>query len=283
MNSFFEDLGVGVGLRPAHHSQFLNKKPTPVSWVEVVSENFMAWQGQELGRPFQTLKKIRQEIPLALHGVSLNIGSTDPLDFEYLKRLKALVDEIQPFIVSDHLSWTGVQGENLHDLLPLPYTEEALWLLTEKIEMVQNFLGRRILIENPSSYLEYKSSQMPEWEFISNLLKKSDCGLLLDINNVYVSSVNHGFDPKLYLQSIPSERIGQIHLAGHSNMNGHLIDTHDEQICPTVWDLYRWSVQQFGAISAMVERDGNIPEWEELEKEVLQIGEIRNEEFNKSF
>lgn len=284
MSSLFKDLGTGVGLRPAHYSDFLNKTPNSISWVEVISENFMAWQtdNERLGQAFQTLQKIRRNLPVALHGVSLNLGSSDKLDFEYLKRLKDLVDKIDPAVVSDHLSWTGVNGKNLHDLLPVPYTEEALNLMAEKIEIVQNFLGRRILIENPSSYLEFNRSEIPEWEFLPALLKKADCGLLLDINNVYVSSVNHGFDPQVYLKNVPKERIGQMHLAGHSTLEGYLIDTHDAPICEEVWNLYRDSVSHLGLFSTMVERDGNIPKWEELEKEVLTIKGIRDEEQKKS-
>jgi hypothetical protein len=283
MTPFFKDHGVGVGLRPTHFSNFLNAPPKSVSWVEVITENYMPWQDGKLGRSFQRLQKIRRNLPVALHGVSLNLGSTDKLDYDYLKKVKILIDHIDPLIVSDHLAWTGVQGENLHDLLPVPYTEEVLRLCVEKIDAVQNMFGRRILIENPSSYLEFRQSDMSEWEFISELLQKSDCGLLLDINNVYVSSVNHGFDPIHYLKNIPAQRIGQIHLAGHCNMDGHLIDTHDEPICEEVWELYRWSVAHFGTFSTMVERDGNIPEWSELEKEIFMIGEIRDEENTKSY
>jgi len=282
MNSRYKDYGVGVGLRPAHHKKFLNDLPKSVSWVEVISENFMPWYDGVLGRSFQSLQKIRKDLPVALHGVSLNLGSSDDLDFDYLKRLKILVDQIDPMIVSDHLAWTGVRGENLHDLLPVPYTKDVLKLSADKIDKVQNLLGRKILIENPSTYLEFQNSEMTEWDFISELLRTTDCGLLLDINNVYVSSVNHNFDPKIYLTNIPKDSIGQIHLAGHSTMNGYLIDTHDEQVCKEVWDLFRWSVSNLGLYSTMIERDGNIPEWSELEKEVLLIGEIRNEEIRKS-
>lgn len=277
MNPLFKDLGVGVGLRPAHRSQFLEQKPASVSWVEVISENYMPWSGQDFGKSFQALQRIRENLPVALHGVSLNIGSADKLDLDYLKRLRKLIDAIDPFLVSDHLAWTGVGGENLHDLLPVPYTEEALELISGKILQVQEFLGRRILIENPSSYLEFRGSEMSEPEFVGRLIEESDCGLLLDVNNVYVSSVNHGFDPIAYLEQIPPERIGQIHLAGHSRVNGYLIDTHDAPVCDEVWSLFRWCVEKFGGRSTMIERDGNIPEWPELESEILQIGEIRDE------
>jgi uncharacterized protein (UPF0276 family) len=272
-----QDLGVGVGLRPAHYNEFLNKKPTSVSWVEVISENYMPWTTLGFGQALQTLKQVRTNYPVFLHGVSLNIGSADSVNKDYLDKLKKLIHEIEPAHVSDHLSWTGVNSENLHDLLPLPYTQETLTHTSEKIDFVQNFLGRQIMLENPSSYFEFQQSEMTEWDFISQLCTTSDCGLLLDINNVYVSSVNHGFDPLIYLNSIPKNSIKQIHLAGHTKKNGYLIDTHDAPICSEVWHLYRKSLQLYGNISTMVERDGNIPEWAELEKEVLTIKGIRDE------
>lgn len=275
MNPLFKDSGVGVGLRPAHRSRFLEQKPESVSWVEVISENYMPGADRVLGRAFQTLRKIRENLPVALHGVSLNLGSADDLDTDYLDRLKKLVDAIEPFVVSDHLAWTGVGGENLHDLMPVPYNDEALEHIARKIEKVQDFLGRRILIENPSSYLEFRDSPMSEPEFIARLLEKADCGLLLDVNNVYVSSVNHGFDPLKYLNEVPFHRVGQIHLAGHSRLDGYLIDTHDAPVCDEVWKLFQWCVSRAGKISTMIERDDNIPEWPELEKELLRIGEIR--------
>lgn len=277
MNPSKQDLGVGVGLRPAHHFHFLKEKPKSVRWIEVISENYMPWKGEDFGASIETLSKVREDYPVSLHGVSMNLGSADPLDREYMERLKKLTKRINPFVVSDHLSWTGVKGQNLHDLLPIPYNEEALNVITKKIEQAQEILGLQLLIENPSSYLEFKSSEMSEPDFILALLKKSDCGLLLDINNVYVSAVNHGFDPIYYLKQIPKDRIGQIHLAGHSKMDGYLIDTHDTPICEEVWSLYRWSVSHFGTRSVMIERDGNIPEWNELEKELLRIGEINDQ------
>ena len=281
MNPLIQDLGVGVGLRSPHHFHFLNHKPKSANWVEVTSENYMPWKNKDFANSIETLSKIREDYPIALHGVSMNLGSADSLDLDYMARLKKLVDRINPFIVSDHLSWTGINGQNLHDLLPLPYTEEALNVISKKIQKAQELLRKRLLIENPSSYMEFKTSEMSEPEFILALLKKSDCGLLLDINNVYVSSVNHGFDPISYLKQLPKEKIGQIHLAGHSKMNGYLIDTHDASICEEVWRLYSWSIKHFGTRSVMVERDGNIPEWAELENELLKIGEI-NEEYKKS-
>lgn len=277
MKPLFEDKGVGVGLRPAHYPIFLESSPQSVKWVEVISENFMPWRNGNVGKSLQTLEKIRQDYPVHLHGVSLNVASVDKLDFDYLKRLKILIDTINPTIVSDHLAWTGVKGENLHDLLPFPYTPEALTLISEKLDAVQNFLGRRILLENPSTYLEFQTSEITEWDFISTLLNTSDAGLLLDINNVYVSSVNHGFDPLQYLKSLPVHRIGQIHLAGHTVRDNFLIDTHDVPVCREVWDLYRNFTKETGLYSTMIERDGNIPEWKILEEEIKIIGDIRHE------
>jgi uncharacterized protein (UPF0276 family) len=274
MNPLIPDLGVGVGLRPAHHFEFLNEKPKSVKWIEVISENYMPWKGKDFGKTIETLTQVRKDYPVALHGVSMNLGSVDLLNLDYMSRLKKLVDSINPFVVSDHLSWTGVNGKNNHDLLPVPYTEEALLILSKKILQAQDFLGRQILIENPSSYLEFTSSEMSEPEFLAELLKQADCGLLLDINNVYVSSVNHGFDPISYLKQIPKERIGQIHLAGHSEIDGYLIDTHDAPICEDVWKLYEWATDNFGTQCVMIERDGHIPEWIELEKELLRLGKI---------
>ena len=282
MSPFHKDLGVGVGLRPAHFSRFIEQKPSTVSWVEVISENYMSWKNQPPGAALQRLRKVRSELPVVLHGVSLSIGSVDEVNLDYLKRLKELMDHIQPAWISDHLCWTGVKGQNLHDLLPLPYTQETLLLVSQKIDQVQNYLGRKILIENPSSYLAFQQSEMSEDSFLNELVKKADCGLLLDVNNVYVSAVNHGFDAQKYLMNIPIDRVGQIHLAGHSDMDGYLIDTHDMPICEEVWRLYQFAIQRFGAISTMVERDDNIPEWEELEKEIVKIGDLRDEEFKKT-
>lgn len=277
MLPLFKDKGVGVGLRPAHRPQFLNSSPRSVSWVEVISENYMPWEKEGWGRAFQSLSKIRHNYDVALHGVSMNLGSADALDKSYLFKLKQLLDRIEPFIVSDHLSWSGVNGEPLHELLPLPYTAETLSHLVNKIDEVQNYLGRQILIENPSTYLEFNSSTMSETDFLKELLNRSDCGLLLDINNVYVCSVNHNFDPKLYLQEISPERVGQIHLAGHRNKGGYLIDTHDEPVSQSVWDLYEFSLSLIGIRSTMIERDGHIPDWEKMEVELLKVGELQNE------
>ncbi len=279
----FKDLGVGVGLRPTHYSEFIDEKPKSVSWVEVISENFMDWKNQSIKRPLQNLEKIRRHSPVVLHGVSLSIGSCEPVNKNYLSSLKKLIHQIEPAWVSDHLCWTGISGENLHDLLPIPYTQEALNLVVDKLHEVQNFLGRRILIENPSSYLQFEQDEMKEWEFLNLVSQKADCGILLDVNNIYVSSINHNFDPMTYLKALPKERVCQIHLAGHTNNGNYLIDTHDAPVCDEVWALYRTAIQYFGNVSTMIERDGNIPEWNELELEIKKLATIRREEnANKS-
>lgn len=281
IQSLFTNNGVGVGLRPAHYSDFLNQIPQSVSWVEVISDNFLQWKHHKdshiQSRSVSFLEKIRKEVPVYLHGVSLNIGSADPIDLDYLNRLKKLIEQINPAIVSDHLCWNGVDGQNLHDLMPLPYNRIMLNHVADKIDQVQNFLKRRIVIENPSSYFEFKKSDMTEADFVSELVVQADCGLLLDINNVYVSSVNHSFNALDYFKKIPQNRIAQIHLAGHSVKNGYLIDTHDAPVCSEVWDLYRDVNSRFGKISTMLERDDDIPEWSELEKEILMIRKIQNE------
>lgn len=282
--TLFANNGVGVGLRPAHYSDFLNQIPQSISWIEVISDNFLQWKYHRnhnlQNQAIRFLEQIRKDVPVYLHGVSLNIGSADPVDLDYLERLNFLIEQIEPAVVSDHLCWNGVDGKNLHDLMPIPYNEVTLNHIADKIDQVQNHLKRRIVIENPSSYFEFKKSDMSESDFISKLVTQADCGLLLDVNNVYVSSVNHGFKPKDYFESIPKNRIAQIHLAGHSVKNGYLIDTHDAPVCQEVWDLYRWVTAKFGLISTMIERDDHIPDWNELEKEVLMIGKIQNEKSN---
>ncbi|MEW6055517.1 MAG: DUF692 domain-containing protein [Bdellovibrionota bacterium] len=275
----FPDLGFGLGLRPDHFAQVLEGRPS-LSWFEIVSENFMG----EGGRPHYVLEKIRSQAQLAFHGVSLSIGSVDPLKKDYLKKLKALVDRFEPAIVSDHLCWTGVEGVNLHDLLPLPYTREAVDHVVARVSQAQDFLKRRILLENVSSYLTYAHSEMTEWEFLAEISKRADCGLLLDVNNVYVSAINHGFDPLEYLGSMPRERVGQVHLAGHSTRKTpegktYLIDTHDHPVCDEVWRLYEWVTRSFGPVSTMIERDADIPALESLEQELDRARQIHQETF----
>ncbi len=252
-------LGFGLGLRPAHYDEILATAPA-VDWFEIISENYMVGGG----KPLYYLERIRARYPIVMHGVSLSIGSTDPLDEDYLARLKALAARIEPAWISDHLCWTGVDGRNLHDLLPLPYTEAVARHVAERVARVQDYLGRRILLENVSSYLSYRFSEMTEWEFLSAVVERADCLILLDINNIYVSSFNHGFDPLAYLDGVPAARIQQFHLAGHRDLDTHLIDTHDEPVPDPVWSLYREAVRRFGAVSTMIERDDRIPPLAEL-------------------
>ena len=278
----FHNLGIGVGLRPNHYSEFTSSPPPSVQWVEVVTENYLDWEDRAGGKSRQTLEKVRAHLPVALHGVSMSLGSSDPLNENYLRRLSTLVDAIEPVIVSDHLCWTGLNGRNFHDLLPLPFTEEALVHVADRIRRVQDFLGRRIAIENVSSYVQFRHVDMPEWEFLAEISRRADCGILLDVNNVYVSSQNHGFDAEAYISAIPKERVAQVHLAGHRKKGNILIDTHDEPVCPEVWDLYRFTVSKVGAMSAMIERDDAIPEWRELEDEILMLRAITDESRKKA-
>jgi uncharacterized protein (UPF0276 family) len=251
--------GFGLGLRPVHYPDFLREEQT-VDWLEIISENYMV----PGGKPLAMLDAIVERYPVAMHGVSLSIGSTDGLDASYLAELKALATRVQPLWISDHLCWTGVQGRNSHDLLPLPYSDEALRLVVRHVDQVQNTLGQRILLENVSSYLGYRSSEMSEWEFLRQVSEQADCLLLLDVNNIYVSGINHGFDPIAFLNHLPVERVQQIHLAGHSDHGDYIVDTHDQPVAEPVWDLYRYAFSRFGAVATMIERDDNIPELDVL-------------------
>jgi len=266
------DLGHGVGLRRDHYERVLTA-PTRVDWFEVISENFMV----EGGRPLHVLERVRRDYPLVLHGVSLSIGSSDPLDPDYLDRLAALARRVEPAWVSDHLCWTGVGGHNAHDLLPLPCTEEALTHVASRIEQVQERLGRQIALENVSSYLTFAGPALPEWEFLSEVARRADCGILLDVNNVFVSAQNHGFDPETYLDAIPPERVWQLHLAGHSDRGTHLLDTHSRPVCDAVWELYRSATRRVGAVASLVEWDDEIPEWDVLEAESERARALRAE------
>jgi uncharacterized protein (UPF0276 family) len=249
-------LGFGLGVRPAHYEALLGEHLGAVSWLEALTENYLV----PGGKPLHYLERLRAHYPVVLHGVSMSIGSVDPLDLDYLDSVRALASRIEASWVSDHLCWTGIDGANLHDLLPPPYTEEALLHVTRRIEEAQHRLQRRLVVENVSSYLTYRSSEMTEWEFLKELAERADCLLLVDINNVYVSSVNHGFDPHAYLAHLPPARVQQFHLAGHRNCGTHLIDTHDEPVCEEVWALYAHALARFGERSTMIERDDNIPE-----------------------
>jgi uncharacterized protein (UPF0276 family) len=259
-------LGFGLGLRPAHYDDLLNKYRGCVSWLEVLTENYLV----PGGKPLHYLAHLREHYPMVLHGVSLSIASQDALNRDYLREVRALADQLEAHWISDHLCWTGIDGTNLHDLLPVPFTGEALRHIATRIGEAQDVLGRRILIENVSSYLSYRESEMSEWEFLAALANEADCLLLLDVNNIYVSSVNHGFDPLAYLSGVPVERVQQFHLAGHSKVGAHLIDTHDAAIIPEVWQLYGAAVRRFGSGSTMIERDDNIPSLPELLTELEQ-------------
>jgi uncharacterized protein (UPF0276 family) len=262
-------LGFGLGLRVDHYEAILADHPR-VDWFEALTENYLV----PGGKPLHYLMRIRERYPMVLHGVSLSIGSTQPLDRAYLTQLKALAARVQPEWVSDHLCWTGVAGRNLHDLLPLPYTEEALENVVERVRMVQDFLGRRILLENVSSYITFRDSPLTEWEFLREIAERADCLILLDVNNIYVSSVNHEFDPLEYLNAIPVERVQQIHLAGHENHGDYLVDTHDHPVPDPVWELYSAALRRCGDISTMIERDDNIPALEELCSELDAAREL---------
>jgi uncharacterized protein len=244
----------GLGLRREHYSEFLHDN-VPVDFVEVISENFM-FDG---GRPRDVLRRVRERYPVALHGVSMSMGSAHGVDRSYLQRLRALVDEIAPLFVSDHLCWMRTAGFSSHDLLPLPYTQEALDLVCTNVSIAQDVLGRTMLIENPSSYLTFAESVLTEWEFLEAVCKRTGCELLLDVNNVYVSSINHGLDPFSYIDGIPADRVRQIHLAGHSQGKQMLIDTHDTPVCEPVWDLYERALQRLPNVATMIERDDCIP------------------------
>ena len=260
-------LGFGLGLRTEHYQYVLDNKPA-IDWFEILSENYMV----PGGKPLANLDKIRADYPMVMHGVSLSIGSTDPLDKNYLKELKQLVSRVEPNWLSDHLCWTSVDHTNSHDLLPLPYNESTISHVAERISQVQDYLGRQILIENLSSYVTYNESEMSEWEFLNEIACRADCHVLLDINNIFVSAHNHQFAPIEYIKGIDTDRVMQFHLAGHSYSGEMIIDTHDQNVCDPVWDLYAEALKHFGAVSTMIERDDNIPEFIELHDE-LKIAE----------
>jgi uncharacterized protein (UPF0276 family) len=259
------NLGFGLGLRTVHYEDILATRPH-VDWFEALSENYMV----PGGKPLYYLDRIRADYPVVLHGVSMSIGSADPLDLDYLKGLKALADRVEPQWMSDHLCWTGIARHNMHDLLPLPYTRAAVDHVVARIGQVQEYLGRRILIENVSSYVNFEQSEMTEWEFLREIAERADCLLLFDVNNVYVSGFNHDFDPRDYIDAVPAERVQQIHLAGHTNCGTHIIDTHDAAIIDEVWKLYRYAIEAFGPVSTMIERDDHIPELDVLVAELDQ-------------
>lgn len=268
----FPHLGHGIGLRPPHYPHVLDGTAR-VDWFEVISENFFI-RG---GRPLHVLERARALAPVVLHGVSMNLGGTDPLCRRYLDHVAALVRRFEPAWVSEHLCWGAFGRHYAHDLLPLPYTEEALAHVTARVREVQDRLGRRILVENVSSYVTFRHSTMPEWTFLRALAEAADCGILLDVNNVYVSAVNHGFAPEAFLAGLPPDRIGQMHLAGHTDAGTHLIDTHDHPVPPPVWALYRAAVERFGPVSTLVEWDDRIPSLDRLAAEARRAGAIEAE------
>ncbi|KAF2989860.1 hypothetical protein MJC1_02996 [Methylocystis sp. MJC1] len=262
-------LGFGLGLRPIYYPDILDRRPA-VDWFEIISENYMI----PGGRPLATLERIRTNYPVVMHGVAMSLASTDDLDFDYLRELKALAARIEPAWISDHLAWTGVGGSNLHDLLPIPFTLEALRHVSERIARVQDFLGRRLIVENVSTYVSVDGSEMAEQDFLAELAERADCLLLLDVNNVFVSGFNHGFEPRTFIDALPVNRVAQLHLAGHSDYGTHKIDTHDQPVCEDVWELYAHARRRFGNVSTMVERDDNFPPFEELLKEVERMRQI---------
>lgn len=263
--------GAGIGLRSCHYTTILENRPD-VPWFEVLADNYMV----EGGPALSYLDAICEYYSVVLHGVGLSLGSTDELSESYLKRLKKLIDRVNPAWVSDHLCWTAVQGKHLHDLLPLPYNEEAIAHVAGRINRVQDYLGRQILIENVSSYLEYKQNEMTEWDFLNAVAERADCHILLDINNVYVSSANHGFDPSLYIQNINPKRVKQFHLAGYADKGRYLLDSHGELIHQPVWDLYQKALERFGAVPTLIEWDDNVPEFSVLQGEAEKAQALMN-------
>ena len=251
--------GFGLGLRTQHYADFLARKQ-PLDWLEIITDNYLI----DGGKPLAVLDTIRRDYPVAMHGVAMSIGSSQGVDVPYLQRVKALADRIEPLWVSDHLCWTGPGPEQLHDLYPLPYTDESARHVITQIRRAQDVLGRRLVLENVSSYIRYRHDSASEWQFLAHIAQEADCLLLVDVNNIYVSSVNHGFDPLTYLHALPAHRVQQIHLAGHSDNGDHIIDTHDHPVAQPVWDLYAKACQRFGAVAAMIERDDHIPPLAEL-------------------
>jgi uncharacterized protein len=265
----FPFLGFGIGLRREHYDDVLGGA-SGCDWFEAISENYM----DTGGRPLAVLEHVRRDRPVALHGVGLSIGGTDPLDHRYLRNLRTLTEHVQPALVTDHLCWTGVNGRSLYDLLPLPYTEETLKHVIDRVCGVQHELGQRIVLENPSTYVAYQHSSITECEFIAAVAKEADCGILLDVNNVYVSSYNLGFDPLRYIDAIPRNRVAQIHLAGFTDMGTYLFDTHSAPVSDTVWDLYAHAVRRFGRVSTLVEWDADIPSFERVCQEAAHARRI---------
>ena len=269
-------LGYGLGLRTEYYDVILDQLPE-IDWFEIISENYMV----DGGKPINYLDRVREHYPLVMHGVSLSIGGTDPLDKKYLKRLKQLIDYVQPQWVSDHLCWTSHGGYNLHDLLPLPCTEEAIQHVVERLEQVQDFLGQQILLENASTYLTFENAEMTEWDFYREVVERADSLMLLDVNNIYVCARNHGFEPVDFLDSMPSNRVMQMHVSGHSDFGDYVIDTHDHPVVEPVWQLFAEALKRFGPVSSMIERDDRFPPFEELMAELQTMRKIANTTLNQ--
>lgn len=267
------DLGIGVGARPVHYASLVGDAAPLPAWLEVISENFMG----DGGRAHRSLDMLKAKFPIVTHGVSLSIGGTDLLDKAYLARLRRLCDRVHAPWFSDHLCFTRASGVDLHDLLPLPMTRETIVHVADRIRAVTDFVGRPFALENLSSYLEYRTDEMPEWEFLSEIAERADCGLLFDVNNVFVSSRNHAFEPRAYLAAVPHERIVQLHLAGHTDKGTHLLDNHGTPVADSVWDLYRETLQKVGAVSTLIEWDEDIPTYEVLMDEVQKAANIRKD------
>ena len=265
--------GFGLGLRPQHFPEILGDDPTStdgVDWFEILSENFIDVGGP----PMRSMMAVRERFPIVMHGVSMSIGSTDPLDMEYLEGLRALADKVEPVLISDHLCWTGAHGVNMHDLLPLPMTEETVDHVAARVRQVQDVLGRRFMLENTSTYVTFEEDEMTEWDFISKVCVRADCDILLDVNNIYVSAFNHGFSADEYLVDIPKTRVKKIHSAGHEHNGDHIIDTHDESVPKDVLDLYAKAIHRLGNVPTMIERDANIPPFAELVRELQGVRRI---------
>jgi uncharacterized protein len=263
------DLGIGLGLRTVHYAHILEQRPA-VDWFEIISENYL----ETSGRPLDFLDAIAEHYPIVMHGVSLSIGSTDPLNLEYLRQLRELRERVKAHWVSDHLCWTGVASRNSHDLLPMPYTEESLAHVVSRVKQVQEFLGAPIALENPSTYAELSGASMPEWEFLARLAELADCAILLDVNNVYVSAHNHGFDPELYLDAMPFDRVIQLHVAGHTDHGTHIIDSHIGPVVDPVWELLALAQRRAAGVPVLLEWDAEIPAFEVVHQEALRAREL---------
>lgn len=259
-------LGYGIGLRSVHYDYVLRHRPSGVDWFELITENYLA----PGGRPRSILREIRKDYPVVLHGLSFNVGTAEAPDWDYLAQLKALIAEAQPAWVSDHLCWTGLDGYTSHDLLPISYNQQSLQRVADKVGQIQDYLGRKIVLENPSLYIGFRSATMSEPEFINALVARTGCEILLDVNNVYVSAFNMGLDPYAYVDALNPQAIRQFHLAGHTNNNTHIIDTHDHPVCDDVWKLYEHACARFGAVATLLERDDHIPEFPVLLEELQQ-------------